>query len=200
MIEYWNGPVGERWASRPADFDRNMMHVTAALMAFAAPRPGERALDVGCGAGTTSLALWRAVRPNGTVTGIDISAPMLATARRRAEEDEAPIEFIHADAATHPFAPRYDLMLSRFGVMFFDDPPAGFANVRGALKPGGRLAFVCWRAFAENVWAFAPYQAALSLLPPQEPSDPHAPGPFALCRRGTHQGHSQPRGFSRRAR
>ncbi len=179
--EYWNGPVGERWASRPEDIDRNLARLTESLVAFANPHPGERVLDIGCGAGTTALELARAVAPGGTVTGIDISAPMLETARRRAEEAEAPIEFIEADAATHPFAPRYTLLFSRFGVMFFDDPMAAFANLHGALRPGGRLAFVCWRPFAENNWSFIPYKAAEHLLPPQESSDPHAPGPFAFA-------------------
>jgi SAM-dependent methyltransferase len=181
QIEYWNGPTGQRWASRPGDIDRNLARLTASLLEFAAPKPGERALDIGCGAGTTALELARRVAPNGTVTGIDISAPMLDAARRRADDADLAIEFIQADASAHPFAPRYDLMLSRFGLMFFDDPPAAFANIRSGLKPGGRLAFVCWRPFAENVWALAPFTAAEHLLPPQEPADPHAPGPFAFA-------------------
>jgi SAM-dependent methyltransferase len=186
QIEYWNGPVGERWASRPGDIDRNLTRITESLMRFAGAGPGERVVDIGCGAGTTALALARAVagedgKGGGTVTGVDISAPLLATARRRAEEADLAIEFIQADAATHPFAPRYTLAFSRFGVMFFDDPPAAFANIRHGLRPGGRLAFVCWRPFEENIWAVAPYTAAEHLLPPQEPTDPHAPGPFAFA-------------------
>jgi len=181
QIEYWNGPVGERWASRPGDIDRNLTRLTAALMAFAAPKPGERVLDLGCGAGTTALMLAHAVAPGGTVTGIDISAPMLQTARRRAEDAGVPVEFIEADASAHPFAPRYDLAMSRFGVMFFADPVAAFANIRGAFRPGGRLAFVTWRPFPENVWACAPFKAAEHLLPQQPAPDPFAPGPFAFA-------------------
>ena len=181
MVEYWNGPVGERWAKKISDFERNMASITGALLPFANARPGERVLDVGCGTGTTTMALARAVAPDGRATGIDISQPMLAKARERAEEAGLPIEYIEADASTHPFAPRYDLLFSRFGVMFFADPVAGFANMHHALKPGGRLAVVCWRGFADNVWAREPYKAAEHLLPPQEPSDPYAPGPFAFA-------------------
>lgn len=181
MAEYWNGPVGERWARRIPDFERNMASITASVLPFATAKPGERVLDIGCGTGTTTMALARAVQPGGTATGIDISQVMLAKARERAGEAELGIEYIEADASAHPFAPRYDLLFSRFGVMFFADPVAGFANMRHALKPGGRIAFVCWRAFAENVWALEPYKAAQHLLPPQEPSDPHAPGPFAFA-------------------
>ena len=163
QIEYWNGPVGERWAKKQSDFDRNMGSLTVKALAFADARPGERVLDIGCGFGTTTMALARSVAPDGRVTGIDISAPMLGAARRRVAEAGLPIELIEADASVHPFAPRYDLLFSRFGVMFFADPTAAFANLHGALKPKGRLAFVCWRAFAENTWAFAPYKAAENL-------------------------------------
>ncbi|MBI3676081.1 MAG: hypothetical protein HY243_05635 [Proteobacteria bacterium] len=88
---------------------------------------------------------------------------------------------MRADASTHDFQPVNDLVFSRFGVMFFADPVAAFANIRKALAPKGRLAFVCWRAMPENAWAAAPFMAAKDLLPPQEPMDPHAPGPFAFA-------------------
>ena len=176
--EYWNGPTGERWAARQEVVDRTLSNIGDALMAFAAPRGGMHVLDIGCGAGTTTFLLAKAVAP-GTVTGVDISAPMLAVARSRAAGSS--VEFIEADASSHRFVPEFDLAFSRFGVMFFADPVAAFAHIKAALKPGGRLAFVCWRAFEENEWAFAPYKAARDLLPPQEPPVPHAPGPFALA-------------------
>src|SRR3954454_19756933 len=183
QIEYWNGPAGERWAKAQDRIDHHLGLITEALVAYAAPREGERILDIGCGGGTTALLLRERVGPEGAVTGIDISAPNLALARARAHAGMADVAFVEADAATYDFEPMFDLALSRFGVMFFDDPAAAFANLRKALVKDGRLVFVCWRTFKENEWAFAAYQAALELLPPQEPMDPHAPGPFAFADR-----------------
>ena len=179
--EYWNGPAGERWSKAQDRIDHHLGLITEALMAFAAPKPGERVLDIGCGGGTTALLIRERIGPEGAVTGIDISAPNLAVARARCHAGMADVSFVEADAATYDFQPVFDLAFSRFGVMFFDDPARAFANIRTALVDGGRLAFVCWRAFKENDWAFAVYQAALDLLPPQEPMDPHAPGPFAFA-------------------
>jgi SAM-dependent methyltransferase len=111
---------------------------------------------------------------------VDISKPMLALARERATKAGLPIAFIDADASTHTFVPEFDLVFSRFGVMFFDAPVAAFANLRTGLKPGGRMAFVCWRTPPENPWASAPLMAAKPFLPDQPPADPLAPGPFAF--------------------
>jgi ubiquinone/menaquinone biosynthesis C-methylase UbiE len=177
QIEYWNGAVGERWARLQLTIDANLADILKALLPFAGAKPGERVLDVGCGCGTTTLFLSKAVAPGGTVTGVDISAPMLAVARERG----ANANFLEADASAHAFKPAHDLVFSRFGVMFFADPAAAFANIRKALKPSGRIAFVCWRNVKENLWASAPFAAARDLLPPQEPSDPLAPGPFAFA-------------------
>jgi len=179
QIDYWNGPAGQRWAEAQESMDRNLAAINAALLPFANVRAGERVLDIGCGCGTTTFAFADAVGPNGMVTGLDISAPMLGVARARAASKSA--EFIEADASAHSFRPEYDAVTSRFGVMFFADPGAAFANIRKSLKPGGRLAFVCWRAMPENVWAFAPFMAARDLLPAQPPPDPNAPGPFAFA-------------------
>jgi len=121
------------------------------------------------------------VRPNGSVAGVDISAPMLAVARARAHSGQADIPFIEADASVYDFQPTFDLVFSRFGVMFFADPFAAFANIHKAVAPKGRLAFVCWRSMPENMWAAAPFAAAKHLLPPQEAPDPYAPGPFAFA-------------------
>ncbi|MGN6515196.1 MAG: class I SAM-dependent methyltransferase [Rhizomicrobium sp.] len=181
MIEYWNGAVGQRWAGMQERIDLMLNAITDALMPFACAASGERVLDVGCGNGTTALRLGMAVRPNGSVAGVDISRPMLEVARARAQAMNAEIAFVEADASTHDFQPVFDLVFSRFGVMFFEDPVAAFANIRKALTPKGRIAFVCWRPFAENAWASVPFAAAKHLLPEQPASDPHAPGPFALA-------------------
>ncbi len=180
QIEHWNGPAGKLWASHCGRNEYRLEHVQRALMEFAAPEPGMDVLDIGCGCGLTTLALAEAVSP-GSVTGLDVSAPMLEAARAAALEAGLEVQFVETDASIHPFRPEFDLVFSRFGVMFFADPVAAFANIRSALKPGGRLAFACWRAQADNPWTDAPYQAALDLLPPQEKQDPHAPGQFSFA-------------------
>lgn len=181
QIEFWNGPAGERWAALQETMDRSLGQITGHFIIFAAPKAGECVLDIGCGCGTSTLTFALAVQPDGSAAGIDISAPMLAVARARAHAAEADVAFIEADASAYDFQPVFDLVISRFGVMFFDDPAAAFANIREALAPNGRLAFVCWRSAMENAWAAVPMMAALSLLPPQEPPDPTAPGPFAFA-------------------
>jgi SAM-dependent methyltransferase len=181
QIEYWNGRVGERWATLQETIDASLAAIGGAALAFAAARPGERVLDIGCGCGATTLALAKAVGPGGIVEAIDISVPMLELARVRAQAARVKIGFMQADAAMHVFSPRFDLVFSRFGVMFFADPVAAFSNIHEALARRGRLAFVCWRDAQSNHWASAPFAAARDLIPPQPPSDPHAPGPFAFA-------------------
>lgn len=181
QVEYWNGAVGERWARLQDDIDRMLGGITTGFIGFADARPGERVLDIGCGCGTTTLTFAQSVRPGGSVAGVDISVPQLSVARARAAARQAEIPFIEADASTYDFQPVFDLIVSRFGVMFFADPAAAFRNMRSALAPKGRLTFVCWRTPAENKWASVPMAAAQPLLPPQEPSDPLAPGPFAFA-------------------
>jgi len=181
QIEYWNGRAGQRWAAQQERIDWNLAEITEAVIPFARAKPGEHILDIGCGCGTATLMLARAVRPNGSVAGVDISAPMLAVARARAHSGQADIPFIEADASVYDFQPTFDLVFSRFGVMFFADPFAAFANIHKAVAPKGRLAFVCWRSMPENMWAAAPFAAAKHLLPPQEAPDPYAPGPFAFA-------------------
>ena len=179
QIEYWNGPPGEKWVKNQQVMDASLASATAALLGLAAIRPGECVLDVGCGAGQTSLLAADAVGTGGQVLGVDVSRQLLALARRRAE-GRANIEFIEADAATYGFMPDRDLLMSRFGVMFFDAPAAAFANLRKAARRGGRLAFICWRPVAENEYAAMPFEIAKPLMPALPPADPYAPGPFAL--------------------
>ncbi len=147
------------------------------------PDPGEHVLDIGCGTGTTSLELARLVGENGHVTGVDVSAPMLDEARlRAADAGLANTSFVVADAGAHQFEPRhYDGAFSRMGIMFFAEPVAGFTNLRRALRPGGRLSFVCWRSPSENSWVTEPGQAVAEVLGPPAPMDPDAPGPFSLA-------------------
>ncbi len=178
--KFWDGPTGQKWAQFQADMDRNLTDATAGLMPFARAKPGERVLDIGCGAGQTTFLLAGAVGAGGRVMGVDISGPLLGVARGRTGAAKN-IGFVQADAAFHPFQPEYDLVFSRFGVMFFDAPAEAFANIRKALRPGGRLAFVCWRQVPENQWVTLPAAAARDHLPPQPPPDPLAPGPFAFA-------------------
>jgi SAM-dependent methyltransferase len=181
QIAYWNEASGRTWAEMSDLLDRQLEGVGRKAMAALDPQPGEQLLDIGCGCGRTTLELAARVGDGGAVIGVDISRPMLEEARRRgAQVPQA--RFIEADAQTHPFPPgALDAAFSRFGVMFFADPPAAFANIRKGLKPGGRLAFVCWRPLAENPWMSAPMIAASAHLPPPAPPQPGAPGPFAFA-------------------
>ena len=184
QVEFWNGAVGERWAALQEKIDLHLGEITEELVCFAAPQPGERALDVGCGCGTTTLLLAMRTGREGAAAGIDISVPMLSVARARAMAQNADTVFIEADASNYEFQPVLDLVFSRFGIMFFADPVAAFANLKTALVPGGRMVFACWRSFEQNRWAWDAMQAARPLLPSQEPSDPLAPGPFAFADEG----------------
>lgn len=181
---YWNAAAGETWAGLQALLDRQIAPLGLAAMDRLGAKPGEHVLDIGCGCGQTSLELARRVGPAGRVLGVDISTPMLEIARQRATEEAAGshLEFLETDAQTHDFgAGRFDAAFSRFGVMFFEDPPAAFVNIAAALKSGGRLVFVCWRPLPLNGWMTTPLNAALPFIPPPEPPKPGAPGPFAFA-------------------
>jgi SAM-dependent methyltransferase len=180
QIEYWNGGAAETWVAQQERLDRQLDPLGRAALRALAPRRGEHVLDVGCGSGQTTLQLADAVGSAGRVVGLDVSLPLLAAARRRSREVH--VSFLHADAQKHAFEQPFDAVYSRFGVMFFDDPVAAFANLRRALRPSGRVAFVCWRAEAENPIMTAPMVAAARHLPPlPPPPDPGAPGPFAFA-------------------
>jgi SAM-dependent methyltransferase len=185
-ITRWNEVSGGTWAELSDLLDRQLGDVGRRTMDALAPRPGERLIDVGCGCGQTTLELASRVGPAGAVLGLDISQPMLAVARSRAAAAGVKqVELREADAQTHALPEgAFAAIFSRFGVMFFEDPPAAFRNVRRALVRGGRLAFVCWRAPAENPVMTRPLEAARHHFPPTPPSVPGAPGPFAFADAG----------------
>ncbi len=179
----WAGSAGNAWVDEQAVIDQMFRPIETLLVEAAAAAPVERALDVGCGTGGTTLALARRLGPGARCTGIDISEPMIASARRQARQEGLPVDFVCADAQHHRFEPAsVDLVLSRFGVMFFDDPVAAFANLRRATRPGGRLFFVAWRAAEENPFMTAAERAARPLLPglPQRHAD--EAGQFGFAR------------------
>ena len=184
QIEFWNGETGRNWVTHDALMEAMLQPLGESVMDTLAPQPGEHVLDIGCGCGHTSLSLADRVGAEGSVEGVDISAPMLAVASQLAAERNAErtsIQFLEADAQTHTFEPeRYDVVFSRFGVMFFEDPVAAFANIRGALRKSGRLAFCCWQPRAVNPFMTVPAMAALELLPAPPEMPPRTPGPFAF--------------------
>ncbi|MGY3137409.1 SAM-dependent methyltransferase [Bradyrhizobium sp. USDA 4501] len=181
QIAYWNGPGGQRWATRQAAQDIVLQPVLDLLIDRAAPKAGERVVDVGCGSGASSFALAAKVAPTGHVLGVDVSEPMLTRARQSAPQG-LPVEFALADATIYPFVSEsFDLLASRFGVMFFADPVTSFANLRKAMKPTGRLAFVCWQEPRENPFFMTPLAAVYKHVPKLPPLGPEDPGPFAFA-------------------
>ena len=181
QVAYWNGPAGQRWAERQAAQDVVLKPVADLVVDRAKLMPGERVIDVGCGSGATAIAFAQKVAPSGHVLGIDVSAPMLERARQSAPKD-LPIEFALADATVYLFEPAsFDVLASRFGVMFFADPVLSFTNMRKALRPSGRLAFACWREPRENPFFMAPLQAAYKHVPKLPQLGPEDPGPFAFA-------------------
>lgn len=179
---YWNGPGGRHWTDRQAMQDVLLAPIAERLLAAARPARGERAIDIGCGCGATTLEVAAITGASGRALGLDISAPMIERASQRAAERGAPADFHVADATIHDFSSeRADLMLSRFGVMFFADPALSFANMRKGLKPGGRLTFVCWRDARLNPWLTVPLRAATRHAPRLPEVGPEDPGPFSFA-------------------
>jgi SAM-dependent methyltransferase len=182
QVAYWNEQSGPTWAAMQKLIDAQIAPLGLQAIDALTPRAGECVLDIGCGCGDTTLEIARRVRPRGEVLGLDISAPMLEVAVERAAAiAAADVGFRRADAQIARFDARFDAAFSRFGVMFFADPIAAFTNIHDALRPGGRIAFVCWRDPAENPWMMVPLAAALRFVPPPPPMDPTEPGPFAFA-------------------
>jgi ubiquinone/menaquinone biosynthesis C-methylase UbiE len=185
QIEYWNGDAGQNWAREDGRMAALLNPVAEALLDHLQPEQGIRALDIGCGGGSQSLLLAQRIGASGKVVGIDISEPMLAIAQQRAAADNsdiAALKFLRADAQVHNFENgSFDLLYSRFGVMFFDDPEAAFSNLRPALNSTGKLGFCCWPEPKENAFFQVPLKAVLEHVPPPEPPPAGAPGPFAFA-------------------
>lgn len=183
QIEYWSGEAGKKWTDGQEHLDAMLAPFGQAAMEVAGIALGERVIDVGCGCGGTTLELAKRVGPMGSVLGVDVSAPMLRHAGERAvTAGTNNLNFAMADASTFGFEREAaDVVFSRFGVMFFRNPVEAFANLRAALRPKGRLCFVCWRSLNQNAWVAVPREAALKHLPAPEPMSPDEPGPFAFA-------------------
>jgi len=172
----WAGSLGQMWASKVEAHDRLLGPIGDVGIAALGDISGKRILDIGCGAGTTSIAMAKA---GATVVGVDISEDLLSEARAR--DQDGLCTFLLRDAATANFDQPFDLIFSRFGIMFFDDPVAGWVNLREQLVTGGKAVVVCWREAAQNEWAVLPLQAVASVLGEArtKPSPSGVPGPFA---------------------
>ncbi|XXX72354.1 class I SAM-dependent methyltransferase [Sorangium sp. So ce134] len=179
----WNEAGGPIWVEMQDVLDGMLAPFGAPLLEEAFPGEGGRVLDIGCGAGATALAMARRLGPAGLCLGVDISGPLVAAARARAAaEGLASAAFVHADAQTHRFEPdSFDAVISRFGVMFFEDPAAAFANIRRAARRKAKLSFVAWRSPAENPFMTEAARAAAPLLPQLPAPGPDAPGQFAFA-------------------
>lgn len=186
QIKFWNGEAGTHWADRNNEMDLMLQPLGAAAIERASLTMGEQVLDIGCGCGGTTLDMTNLLGESGHILGVDISQPMLDLANSKIDSMPETLQsvpsFQLADASSFDFPVGvYDLLFSRFGVMFFANPAAAFANMREALKPGGRLTFLCWGPPEQNDWIMTPLMAAREHLPPTDKPDPKAPGPFAFA-------------------
>jgi SAM-dependent methyltransferase len=182
QITYWN-EQGPKWVNLQAQLDLQLRPLGERAIERAAVSAGERVLDIGCGCGETTFELARRTGAAGAAVGMDISTLAIERARQRADEARLEhVRFENADAQTFAFPPgSLDLLFSRFGVMFFSDPVAAFTNLRAALRPGGRLAFVCWQGVQRNPWMMIPLAAVAQHVALPAPPVPGAPGPFAFA-------------------
>ncbi|MEM9758128.1 MAG: class I SAM-dependent methyltransferase [Pseudomonadota bacterium] len=182
---FWNGDAGQTWARGDARMAALLAPISEALLDHANVGAARSVLDVGCGGGSGTFLLAQRLAPDARVLAVDISTLLLDVAKESLQRQEASgpsIRFVEADAAVHDFdGERFDLLFSRFGVMFFSDPTGAFAHMRSAMRSGARLAFCCWQALPQNPWTALPLQAALRVLPPPPKPGPREPGPFAYA-------------------
>ena len=177
----WNGTSGHAWVAAQRVLDAMFKPLQDGLVDAVSVVGAGQVLDVGCGAGSTTLAVARLLGSNGRCVGVDISEPLIAAARARAARESTPARFIRADALWHPFEPAsFDMIISRFGVMFFDDSVGAFANLRHAARDGARLQFVAWRSAEENPFMTTAERAAAAVLPNVPARRPDEPGQFAF--------------------
>jgi SAM-dependent methyltransferase len=185
----WNGDGGQAWVEAQPVLDGMFARFEAMLADAVAESGATKVLDIGCGTGATTLAIARQIGAGAECLGLDISEPMIEVATARAREQGSPARFISADAQTHDFgSPGFDRIVSRFGVMFFDDPVAAFANLRRAARKGGELGLIVWRSAGENAFMTTAERAAAPLLPSLAARDPDAPGQFAFADKGRVEG------------
>jgi SAM-dependent methyltransferase len=182
MAEFWNGNGGKNWVSRETRLESSLKIFGQQAIDAGNISPGQRILDIGFGCGDTTIELAQKVGPKGQVHGVDISVAMVETAEKKAsEKGVANVSFECADAQIETFpVDNYDLVFSRFGVMFFDDPIGAFKNIYASLKPGGRLAFICWAPRDQNAWVGLPLQVVAKHLSLPSPPAIDEPGPFSL--------------------
>jgi SAM-dependent methyltransferase len=180
----WNGPAGRAWVELQQLLDQMFQPLEGMLVDAVSAASATRVLDVGCGTGSTTLAVARRLGARGSCVGFDLSAPMIAVARARAEREGTPATFIVGNAQDHTFErAEFDMLISRFGVMFFEDPVRAFANLRRAARDGAVMRFIVWRSAAENPFMTTAERAAAPLLPNLPPRKPNAPGQFAFADR-----------------
>lgn len=182
QTKLWNGLAGRAWVEAQEVLDSMFKPLEDLLAEAVSAASGRQVLDVGCGTGSTTLAVARRLGAEGRCMGIDISEPMITAARARAERESTPASFIRANAQDHAFEPAsFDVIISRFGVMFFDDSVRAFANLRRAAKDDAQLRFVAWRSPSENPFMTTAERAAAPLLPKLPARRPGAPGQFAFA-------------------
>jgi SAM-dependent methyltransferase len=184
QAKLWNGPAGEAWVQGQQLLDGMFEPFERLLVEEAAGNAARRVLDVGCGSGATTLAIARRIGAGGECTGVDISEPLIALARQRAARENLAAQFRCADAQTAELpAAHFDLFVSRFGVMFFEDPIRAFANLRRSARQGAKLRAITFRAAAENPFMTTAERAAAPFAPDLPPRKADGPGQFGLADR-----------------